>query len=336
MRRLPSVALTGLFAFVLIGASQLVAPEPVAAATIAPTTTCANGVDTTPGLGVICEVTIVNTITTSGGSAIVTVRECHGAAGDPTAACTVTTTVLSEPVTAVTQCNGTTSSGATLRCTVAVVNNYIGIDPVSLAVSVNQCVGSGDGITIGCIPFPATTTGATITQCNGTANGGTLVGLTCTTSGTEGPFGVLVDQCNGSANGGGSLVICSASIINAAFVAPTPVPTPTPNPAPVATPLPTPTPTPTPAATPTPSPTPTAAPLVGAPGPTPVPARVLTPVVPFVPGTTNPPTLPPTSTGIDAAAGLNSPGIVSGAVLLLVVGSLGVAAFARRQRRDIA
>lgn len=330
MRRLLSVALTGLFAFTLIGASQLVAPTPVAAATIAPTTTCSNGVDTTPGLGVICEVTIVNTITPTGGSATVTINECHGAAGDPTAACVTTTEVLTEPVTAVTQCNGTTSSGATLQCSVVVTNNYIGVDPAATDASINQCVGSGDGITIGCNPFPATTTGATVTQCNGTANGGTLVGLTCTVTGTEGALGVLVDQCNGSANGGGSLVICSASITNTAFVAPTPVPTPTPNPAPVATPEATPTPTPTP------SPTPAPLPLVGAPGTTPVPARVMTPFVPFVPGTTTPPTLPPTSTAIDAAAGQSSAGIASGAVLLLVVGSLGIAALARRQRRDIA
>jgi len=79
---------------------------------------------------------------------------------------------------------------------------------------VNQCVGSGS-ITIGCDPFPATTSGATVTQCNGSANGGTLVELTCTVTGTKASsHNVTINQCNGSANGGGALVICSASISN--------------------------------------------------------------------------------------------------------------------------
>ena len=77
----------------VLSASAL-AVAPVAAATIAPTTTCSNGVDDTPGLGLICEVTIENTITASGGSAEVTVRECHGAAGDPEAACSTVSDTL--------------------------------------------------------------------------------------------------------------------------------------------------------------------------------------------------------------------------------------------------
>lgn len=199
------------------------------AATIAATTTCSNNVDTTPGLGLICEVTVVNTITAAGGTATVTVRECHGAAGDPEAACTTDTAVLTEPVTAVTQCNDSISSGGTLRCSVEVTNNFVGIDPAPTAVTVNQCVGSGDGITTGCDPFPATTTGATITQCNGTANGGTLVELTCTATGTESAgLAVTINQCNGAANGGGSLVICSANIENNVVAGATPTPTATP------------------------------------------------------------------------------------------------------------
>jgi hypothetical protein len=198
------------------------------AATIAPTTTCSNGVDNTPGLGLICEVTVVNTITASGGSAEVTVRECHGAAGDPEAACTTTTDVLTEPVTAVTQCNDATNGGGgTLRCSVDVTNNFVGVDPAPTAATVNQCVGSGGGITTGCDPFPATTTGATITQCNGSANGGTLVELTCTATGTESSgLGVTINQCNDSTNGGGALVICSANIENNEVAAPGPTPAP--------------------------------------------------------------------------------------------------------------
>jgi hypothetical protein len=186
------------------------------AATAGPTTTCSNGVDDTPGLGLICRVTVVNTITASGGSAKVTIRECHGAAGDPTAACTTKTTNLRRPVTAVTQCNDSINGGGgTLRCSVQVINNFVGLSTGANAATINQCVGSGDGIANNCDPFPATTTNATITQCNGSANGGTLVRLECTASGTKpSSHGVRINQCNGSANGGGALVICSATITN--------------------------------------------------------------------------------------------------------------------------
>jgi hypothetical protein len=235
MRRPFTFVVAALFAFALLTASTLAGVSRVSAGTIASTVTCSNGVDTTPGLGLICEVTIVNTITSSGGTATVTIRECHGAAGDPEAACTTTTNTLTEPVTAVTQCNGSISSGGTLRCSIDVTNNFIGINPAPTAVTVNQCVGSGDGDTTGCDPTPANTTGATITQCNGSANGGTLVELTCTATGTESPaLLVTINQCNGSANGGGSLVICSANMENNAIAAPTPAPTtagPTPRPA---------------------------------------------------------------------------------------------------------
>jgi hypothetical protein len=215
VRRLPLLFLPAIFVFASMSAGSLISPAVASAATIAPTTTCSNSVDNTPGLGLICEVTVVNTITAGGGSATVTIRECHGAAGDPEAACTTTTDDLTEPVTAVTQCNGSTNGGGgTLRCSVEVTNLF-STNPSTTAATVNQCVGSGGGITTGCDPFPATTTGATITQCNGSANGGTLVELTCTASGTSAAaHGVTINQCNDSANGGGSLVICSATIAN--------------------------------------------------------------------------------------------------------------------------
>ena len=108
MRRSLASLLTG--ALLVLGSLALATP--VTAATLAKTTTCSNGVDDTPGLGLICEVTVVNTITPSGGSARVTVRECHGAAGDPEAACTTTTKNLTTLVTAVTQCNASTNGGA--------------------------------------------------------------------------------------------------------------------------------------------------------------------------------------------------------------------------------
>jgi len=218
MRRFLAIALTGAL---LILASLLVA-SPAAAATIASVTTCSNGVDDTPGLGVICQVTVVNTITASGGSATVTVRECHGAAGHPTAACSTKTSFLGQPVTRVRQCNyATNGGGGTLRCSVHVTNNFVGVNPGATKATVNQCVGSGGGIANNCDPFPATTTNATITQCNGSANGGTLVNLKCTATGTKSSaFNVTVYQCNNSTNGGGALVICSANIINQDVTAP--------------------------------------------------------------------------------------------------------------------
>ena len=167
----------GLVAFALLAPLSIITTLPVSAAhTIAATTTCSNGVDDTPGLGLICQVTVVNTITGSGGSAKVTVHECHGAAGSPTAACTTTTASLTKPVTAVTQCNSSINGGGgTLRCSVTVTSNfYGGISPGSTAATVNQCVGSGGAgnVLFACDPFPATTSGAAITQCNGSATGG--------------------------------------------------------------------------------------------------------------------------------------------------------------------
>ena len=220
MRRSLAILLTG--ALLLIG--SLAFASGATAATFGPTTSCSNGVDNTGGLGLICQVTITNTFTGNGGRARVTIRECHGAANDETAACTTTTRNLSSAVTRVTQCNDSINGGGgTLRCSVRITNEYVGRSAGATAATVNQCVGSGDGIANNCDPFPATTTGATITQCNGSANGGTLVRLECTATGTAGARSVTVNQCNGSANGGGALVICSANISNVRVaVAPAP------------------------------------------------------------------------------------------------------------------
>lgn len=225
MQNLLRLFLTSAFAASILVAGASTSAPSVSAATLAATTICSNGIDNTPGLGLICEVTIANTITPFGGSSTVTVRECHGAAGDPEAACTTVTSVLTTPVTVVDQCNNATNGGGgTLRCSVEVTNTYAGLSPTVTAATVNQCVGSGGGITIGCVPFPATTTGATITQCNGSANGGTLVELTCTATGTQSSaFAVTISQCNGSTNGGGALVTCSAD--SSDIVAATPTPT---------------------------------------------------------------------------------------------------------------
>ena len=216
MRRSLGFLIAAVFAVSLLSVGWLAAAPPTDAATVASTTTCSNGVANTGGLGLICQVTIANTFTGSGGSSRVTVRECHGAAGAPAAKCLTTVRIMSRPVTKVTQCNSSINGGGgTLRCSVRVVNTFVGVSPGSTAATVNQCVGSGGGKTTGCDPFPATTTGATITQCNGSANGGTLVKLTCTATGSKSSArSVRINQCNGSANGGGALVICSASIVN--------------------------------------------------------------------------------------------------------------------------
>ena len=210
-----SLAITLTAAALLLG-SLSIAGSVSAATNIAPTTTCANGMDNTGGLGLICEVTIVNTVTATGGRSTTTVRECHGAAGDPTAACQTTVKNLRRLVTDVNQCNDAINGGGgTVRCSVNVTNNFVGSSTGATAATVNQCVGSGDGIANECDPFPASTTNATITQCNGSANGGTLVQLKCTATGTKpSSHGVRINQCNGSANGGGALIICSTNISN--------------------------------------------------------------------------------------------------------------------------
>ena len=285
-RQLQAVATAILIALGTVAWTPLL----VGAATAAPTTQCSNGVDNTGGLGLICEVTVVNQITATTGTATVTIRECHGAAGAPTATCINTTTTLSQPVTAVTQCNSSgNGGGGTVRCSASVTNNFAGVTPSPVAATVDQCVGSGGGITTGCNPYPANTTSAAITQCNGSANGGTLVGLTCLATGTTtSALVVTVNQCNGSGNGGGSLVACTASISNNVIAAPPP--------------------SATPGASVTPSVTPSAS---QTPSPTPFPSSSAAPTTPS-------PTLPPTSTAgpVDIAPSQPADLVVAGFVLL--------------------
>jgi hypothetical protein len=234
-----SLLFRSLFALSLLVPAVLLSASPVAAAhTIATTTTCGNalGVDL-GGRGLICDITIVNTVTPTGGSAVVTVHECFGSAGSPIDgsgiggfACDDTTTSLTQPVTTVNQCNGSINGGGgVLRCSVIVTTNFTGgVSPGATAATVNECVGSGAGGTVGanfhCTPYPATTDSASITQCNGSANGLTLtspVGLTCTATGTMASgLAVTITQCNGSNNGGGALVVCSANMVNNAVAAP--------------------------------------------------------------------------------------------------------------------
>src|SRR4029078_3349512 len=62
------------------------APRPASARRrTAPRGAAVKGGTARPGLGLISRISVVNTISANGGSAKVTIRECHGAAGDPTA-----------------------------------------------------------------------------------------------------------------------------------------------------------------------------------------------------------------------------------------------------------
>ena len=225
--------LRGLAALALLAPVAVLASSPVAAVhTIAPTVTCQNDYLTdVDGLGVICEVTVVNTITATGGSASVTVHECNGPAGAATT-CVTETQLVASPVTNVTQCNGSVNGGgSTFVCSVVVTNNFVGVTPGATSATVDECVGSGGGggTAMTCTPLSSTTS-AVITQCNGSSSGGGG-SMICDASGTTASaLAVTINQCNGSANGGGDNVVCSATITNNA------VPLATPTAAPLATP----------------------------------------------------------------------------------------------------
>jgi hypothetical protein len=225
MRSPVTVLLRSLAAFALLAPVSLITTLPVSAAPLSAVGACSTDIGNAGGEGIICQITIVNTVTASGGSAVVTVYECLGSAGDPTDgalghACTTTTTSLTTPVTSIIQCDGSANGGgAKLLCSVDITTNFVGVSPGSTAVTVNQCVGSGASITPNCNPVQATTSAA-ITQCNGSANGGGA-GLTCTATGTmASALIVTIDQCNGSANGGGAtVVVCSSTMANNAVAA---------------------------------------------------------------------------------------------------------------------
>ena len=312
MRRSLAVLLSG--GLLLLG-SFAVTSGVSAAVTIAPTTTCGNSLGNGGGQGLICDITVVNTLSGSGGSSVVTVRECVGAAGPPAtqATCTTRTTALSQLVTSIEQCNDSINGGGgTLRCSLQVI--FEGASGGSSAVTLNQCVGSGGGITTGCNPFPATTTGATITQCNGSANGGTLVGMNCTAAGTVATAPALtINQCNGSANGGGALLTCTANVSSNAAPA---------SPSPSASASPSVSPSPSASASPSASPSPSVSPS---------PSATASPTATVAPRPTTRPTIPPTSTStlIGAEPTGNGLPVLVGLVFLA---ALSLMAASRRYR----
>jgi hypothetical protein len=204
-----STALVAGVTLMVLGAS------PASAASLA-VNQC-NGTGNGGGQTVACTVTVVNTLTNDPATtgSVVTVND-NGA---------ITTTTSTDIVTSVTQCDGSENGGTgVLNCHINITNN-IAMNGAAApgAATINQCNanqpndGLGNDLVNTCSPSPATTSGATITQCNGSGNGGGLVPASpyshCTASGTvSASLPILVNQCNGSANGGGQAVLCSVTM----------------------------------------------------------------------------------------------------------------------------
>lgn len=221
----------------VLATAALLGTTPAAPASAAPApgalTQC-NDTDNGGGRAVECDVTITNylDLQTNVSRSDIVARTCTGAAG-AAPLCTVLPVTFPTSTTDITQCNGSgLGGGATVTCTVNVVNTIVGSATLSPA-TVNQCIGSGTGggiePTLNCNPV-GTTSGATITQCNGSANGGGAQNrVTCTVGPLTEPstqstaLPVTINQCNGSA-AGGSLVTCSASLSHTFLPAGTPFP----------------------------------------------------------------------------------------------------------------
>jgi len=197
--------------------------------------------------GMKCTVTVVNTINGSTRSSTTTVtRLCTlGPCSTPNG---TFTTHSSSLVTMVQQCNNSDNDAAhTISCEVHITNNISAGTPNAKPLtkaSTNQCVGSGVPAKLRCTPFPATAGAATVTQCNGSANGGggTVDCAVDPASKVSRAIPVRVNQCNGTGNPGGSVVSCEASLITkitsseAAATTPAPTATSTPSKSPKATP----------------------------------------------------------------------------------------------------
>ncbi len=178
------------------------------------------------GFEVTCYVTVLNTMTASGAtSSSVTTTECLAGAGVPYPSCTtaptpngpvVTVTNSTQLVNSVTQCNGiVTGGGSNVICHVEITND-VPVGTASSALTVNQCNNAAT-TTEQCNPYPASTTGASVTQCNGSGGAGTYVGtysVQCTAVGGASALPLSVNQCNGTATGGGSSVTCTVSVAN--------------------------------------------------------------------------------------------------------------------------
>jgi hypothetical protein len=236
-------------AFAAVAFLGIASAPAVSGATPAPSVTQCNPPDfpTTADFQVTCSVTVVNTTTSTGAtSSTVTTSACLAAAGVPFPSCplnsgpVVSTTISTQLVTSVNQCDGiVTDGGSNVYCNVSVTNN-VPIGASDPAATVDQCIGSatGGGSTQACDPG-GNTTNATVTQCNGSATGGgTYNGETtvdCDVTGATSALPVTVNQCNGTATGGGSAVTCMTTMANNFVATTTPTTTtPTTTPAPSA------------------------------------------------------------------------------------------------------
>lgn len=224
--------------------------------------------------GMRCTVTVVNTIDGPTRSSTTTVtRLCTlGPCSTPNG---TFTTRSSSVVSTVQQCNNSDNDAAhTISCEVRITNNISAGTPNAKPLtraSTNQCVGSGVPAKTRCTPFPATAGAATVTQCNGSANGGagTVDCAVDPASKVSRAIPVRVSQCNGTGNPGGSVVSCEASLITRITTSEAAATTPAPTA--VTTPVPTATSTPRQSPKATPSETSTTAPgelLVGSAAPT--------------------------------------------------------------------
>ena len=254
----------------ILGTTQ----APASAAPIPGTVNQCNYIQDGGGNEIACDVTITNYLDLDTGlsRSDITVRTCEGAVGE--LVCTDIPVSFPTATTVVDQCNNSANGGGSIAtCNVTVVNNIIG-DATTSPATVDQCNGSGaEGPEprLNCNPVSATTS-ATITQCNASVNGGgAALRVTCTVnpSTVSTALPVTIRQCNDSVNGGGSTLACTASLTHRILPAGSVIPAPTSAPVPTETPTPgaTGTPTPTPGAsvppvTPVPSATPYASPLI--------------------------------------------------------------------------
>ncbi|MCI4659825.1 hypothetical protein [Cryobacterium zhongshanensis] len=210
-----------LLAAALVLAAVTVAVLPVPAASAAPlgsSVTQCNGV---AGIGggtgaVECSVVVENhlNLATGATSSTVSTIVCVHAANTLVDCGAPTVVAATTLVTTVSQCNGSINvGGGNTLCSVSVVNTLTGSTTPKPA-TVNQCVGSGVSTTLDCAPV-SNTSGAAVTQCNGSGNGGggDVYCRVDTASTTTAQLPVTVNQCNASSNGGGSTVRCTTSLL---------------------------------------------------------------------------------------------------------------------------
>ena len=230
------VAAVGSISLLALGGLTAV---PASAASGAPAVSQCNPPDFPTGAGyqVTCTVSVDNYTSPSGGTiSTVTTSACLAAAGVVYPSCplnlgpVVSTTNSFQLVTSVNQCNGIANgAGSNVYCNVT-VTNHIPAGTTESGVTVNQCVGSAATSTQACAPL-GSTTNATVTQCNGSANGGgtyaSELAAGCTVTGADSALPVTINQCNGTSNGGGSAVTCMATVADVFVPASTTPTTPT-------------------------------------------------------------------------------------------------------------